>query len=99
MSRLRHRLLVTWIVFAALVVTTGGTAMAVPPGLSTISEHGDPPADPIGRFAGEPDVGQTSPASGSRVDQPTSLRSGFSFDEVLRLSRWLWKARHGLTGF
>lgn len=98
MSQFVGRILVTLILLAAVVVTSGGAAMAAPVA-STISEHDESQTRPIGDFSGEPDVGQTSPTGAGRVQGKNALVKETRFDDLLRLSLWLWKARHGLTGF
>lgn len=98
MSHFVGRILVTLILLSAVVVTTGGTAMAAPVP-SAISEHDEGPIWPIGDFSGEPDVGQTSPTGAGRVQGKTALVPESRFVDVVRLSVWLWRARHGLTGF
>ncbi len=101
MSQLRNRLLITLVVLAAIVVIPHRSAHAGP-SIWTISEHDEPSIQPVGGFTGEPDVGQTSPSNAGRVQSPSSVMNtkiDARFDEVLRLSVWLWKARLGLTGF
>lgn len=97
MSHFVGRLLVTVILLSAVVVTSGGAAMAAPVA-SAISEHDESPIRPVGDFSGEPDVGQTSPTSAGRVQGKNALVRETRFDDLLRLSVWLWKVRHGLTG-
>jgi hypothetical protein len=98
MRHYRVRFLVALVLLAAVVMTSGGTATAAPT-VSTISEHDQPAIRPIDRFSGEPDVGQTSPTNLGQPQGQSSLRGESRFDDVLRLAVWLWKARHGLTGF
>jgi hypothetical protein len=98
MNHYRGRFLVTLILLAAVVMTCAGTATAAP-SLSTISEHDQSAIRRIDRFSGEPDVGQTSPTNLGQVPGQRGLRDVSGFDDVLRLAMWLWKVRHGLTGF
>ena len=98
MSPFRNKLLVTLVLLTAVVLTSAGMAMAAPQ-ISTISVQDQPAIRPIDRYAGEPDVGQTSPTNLGRVQGQSSLRGQSGFDDVLRLAVWIWKARHGLTGF
>lgn len=98
MNRIFGKLLVTLILLSAVVVTTGGTAKAAPVAW-TISEHDEQASRPIGDLSGEPDVGQTSPTSAGRVQGKSALVGESRFDSLLRMTVWLWKARHGLTGF
>jgi len=98
MSQLLGRFLVTLILLSVVVVAFGGVANATPV-VSTISEHDESPIRPIGDYSGEPDVGQTSPTSAGSVRGGNALVRVSGFDDVWRLSVWLWKARHGLTGF
>lgn len=98
MSPFRSRLLITLVLLGAIVLASGGPAHAARE-LSTISEHDDSPFQPAGGYSGEPDVGQTSPSSSGRVQGQSALRGVSGIDDVLRLAVWVWKARHGLTGF
>jgi len=100
MSSFRSKLLITLALLLAVVVTTGGPAYAAR-GLQTISEHDESPigTGPVGDFSGEPDVGQTSPSGSGRVQGQSALRGVSGLDDVVRLAVWIWKARHGLTGF
>jgi len=101
MSSFRSKLLIT-LALLTVVVVTSGTAAYAGLGLQTISEHDESPVGtigPIGDCSGEPDVGQTSPSSGGRVQGQSALRGVSGFDDAVRIAVWIWKARFGLTGF
>jgi hypothetical protein len=98
MSHLRNRLLITLILFAAMIVAPQGSASA-DPAVSTITVQENPSIRPVGRFAGEPDVGQTSPTNLVRAQSSQALKGDVRFDNALRLAVGIWKARYGWTGF
>jgi hypothetical protein len=99
MSKVRNRLLITLILAAAISVASVSTASAAS-GPWTISAWDPQPQQGIGGTSGEPDVGQTSPASvkpASYTDSTSSSRVGLN--DWVRLAVQVWRARYFSTGF
>jgi len=98
MSKVRNRLLITLFLLAAIILTPGRTVLAAP-SLSSISAEDSQPQRilRIGRFSGEPDVGQTSPASMGRAPANSSAR-GLDLNDLVRLAVSVWKARYASMG-
>lgn len=96
MDRVRKCLLITLVLFAAVAVIPGAASDA-DASRSTFSENWEPTFEPVGQYAGEPDVGgSTSPSSIGKSQSPTAVQQ---WDEVVRLAVWIWKTRLVMAGF